>query len=383
LPARRFNNPPVPRLVLDNVTKSFPAPGGRSVTAVDEVSLTVADGELLTLVGPSGCGKTTLLRLLAGLETADSGHIQFDGAEVSTRPPIERDVAMVFQSHALFPHLSAFDNIALGLKLRQVARGEIAARVRETAEWLGVLHCLERKPASLSGGERQRAALGRAVVRRPKILLLDEPLSNLDEPLRRQLRAELVSLRARLELTVVHVTHDQEEALALGDRVAVMRKGRLQQTGTPREVHDAPANAFVAGFLGSPPMNLLHGTVTHREGHLVLKGDETAADGTPSSFILPLSGWRADWFSQNIGRAVLLGLRPEHVKLTDNSGVTARVTAVQYHGNESVLQLDLGGRTLVARAAAGCSLRPGDATACAFDFPRARVFDAATGAALF
>jgi multiple sugar transport system ATP-binding protein len=372
----------MPRIVLAGLSKTFPTPEGSPLVAVADVSLALEGAELLALVGPSGCGKTTLLRLIAGLETPDAGTIQFDGADVTTRPPRERDVAMVFQSHALFPHLSAFDNLALGLTVRRVARAEIASRVRETADWLGVTHCLDRRPAALSGGERQRIALGRALVRRPRLLLLDEPFASLDEPLRCQLRAELARLRARLELTVVHVTHDQAEALALGDRVAVLRKGRLQQTGMPREIHDAPANAFVAGFIGTPPMNLLHGNVAHRDGRLVLAGVADRA-GAPPAFIVPLGGWRADWFSQNIGRAVLLGFRPEQLAPVTAGGFEARVVAGQYHGHESLVHLDLAGRPLVARLAAATALRPGAVARFGCDFQRARVFDAGTGAALF
>jgi multiple sugar transport system ATP-binding protein len=290
---------------------------------------------------------------------------------------------MVFQSHALFPHLTAFDNIALGLRLRRVARAEIATRVRETAAWLGVTHCLERKPAGLSGGERQRVAIGRAVVRRPRILLLDEPFANLDEPLRRQLHTELVSLRARIEATVIYVTHDQTEALAWGDRVAVMRQGRLQQIGTPHEVHDAPGNAFVAGFLGAPPMNLLHGTVTHHAGLLLLVGAPAEEGAGKTGFRLPLGGWRADWFSQNIGRSVLLGLRPEYLTLTDAEGPPVRVIAARFQGCASLLEVDFAGARLAVRGPADCAWRAGDTARLRCDFQHARVFDGGSGAALF
>lgn len=350
---------------------------------MDDVSLAVESGERLALVGPSGCGKTTVLRLIAGLERPEAGSVQFDGEDVTSQSPAQRDVAMVFQSHALLPHLSAFENLAFGLKLRRAAAAEIAPRVHEIAELLGVVHCLDRKPVTLSGGERQRIALGRALVRRPRLLLLDEPFASLDEPLRLHLRSELVRLTAQLKLTVVHVTHDQAEALAIGDRVAVMRKGRIQQIGPPREVHDAPANAFVAGFVGTPPMNLIHGTVTHREGHLVLVGADSDADGVRAHWVLPLGGWRADWFSQNVGRSVLLGLRPEQIALAAAGGVKARVIAVQYQGHETLLRLDLGGRVVTARAPSDCHLQPGESANFAFNFKLARVFDAATGAALF
>ena len=237
------------RVVLEGVTKFFRGPNGETVRAVERVHLAVEDKELLTLVGPSGCGKTTTLRLIAGLEDAESGTISLDGKVVNAVPPKERDVAMVFQQHALYPHLTAFENIGFGLKLRGVAKKEIAERVNETARLLGVIGCLQRKPAELSGGERQRVALGRALVRRPRVLLLDEPLSNLDAPLRRELRRELLRLHRELQLTTLLVTHDQAEALALGQRVAVMNRGAIEQTAPPAELRARPATPFVAEFL--------------------------------------------------------------------------------------------------------------------------------------
>lgn len=378
----------MPRIVLEGVLKSFAGADAKSVTAVDYLSLDVPDRELLTLVGPSGCGKTTTLRLIAGLETPDAGRILFDDKPVTTLPPVERDVAMVFQSHALFPHLSAFDNLAFGLKLRHLPGSEIKSRVREAAEMLGLTHCLERKPGGLSGGERQRVALGRALVRRPKILLLDEPFSNLDEPLRVQMRAELLMLRTQLNMTVIYVTHDQGEALAMGDRVAVLRKGHLQQIGTPRELYEAPANTFVAGFVGSPPMNLFHGTVAHREGHLLLVGAETDPNPPVPAFVLSLGGWRADWFSQNIGRPVLLGIRPECIHLADanvhtGSTVTAVLKSTQYLGARTILHLAVGEHGIVAQTESPCNLQAGQATPLTFHLERTRVYDAVTGVMLF
>ena len=242
------------RVVLENVTKRFHGPNGQAVRAVEHACLVVEDKELVSLVGPSGCGKTTTLRLIAGLEGPDEGTISLNGKVVNASPPKEREVAMVFQSHALFPHLTAFENLALGLKLRRVPKSEVAARVRETAELLGIADCLERKPAELSGGQRQRVALGRALVRRPQLLLLDEPLSNLDAPLRRELRRELLQLHRELGLTTLLVTHDQAEALALGQRVAVMNDGVIEQTATPAELRARPATPFVSQFLDPNPI---------------------------------------------------------------------------------------------------------------------------------
>jgi multiple sugar transport system ATP-binding protein len=373
----------MPRVVLENLTKTFAAADGKSVCAVNDVSLAVADKELLALVGPSGCGKTTLLRLIAGLESAEKGGIRFDGQAVQTWPPQTRNVAMIFQSHALFPHLTGFENIAFGLKLRGVARTEIAERVHAMAEMLGVLHCLNRPPAELSDGERQRIALGRALVRRPEILLLDEPLSNLDAPLRTQMRAEIQDLHARLGMTMIYVTHDQAEALALGDRVAVMCAGRLQQVGPPREIYEAPANRFVAGFMGSPTMNLFPGTIAQRDGQLVFLG-------TAPVFILLLDGERSVAFARHQGQRVLLGIRPEHLTVTTlapphppHPTITAMLKAVEFNGAEVMLRLTVGEEIFQARADANIALAPGQRVSVAFDLRWARGFDAVTTGLLF
>jgi multiple sugar transport system ATP-binding protein len=376
----------MPRIVLEGVLKSFATPEGKTVLAADHLTLAVQDRELLVLVGPSGCGKTTTLRLIAGLEIVEAGQILFDDQPVTTLPPIDRDVAMVFQSHALFPHLTAFDNLAFGLKLRKLPKGEINSRVREMAELLGITHCLERKPGKLSGGERQRIALGRALVRRPGILLLDEPFSHLDEPLRVQLRTDLLALRSRLDMTVIYVTHDQAEALALGDRVAVMCQGRIQQIGTPREIYEAPANTFVAGFMGSPPMNLFHGKVAQHEGRLVLVHATAEPDSSSPAFVLPLGSWRADWFSQNIDRQIWLGIRPESVGLAHNDAksdvvgaIKAIVQSTQYCGTGTILSCLVGKQTIVARTGAQVALHPGQTALLDLDLIQARLYDPATG----
>jgi multiple sugar transport system ATP-binding protein len=380
----------MPRIVLEGVSKSFAGTEGKSITAVDALTLEVKDRELLALVGPSGCGKTTTLRLIAGLETPEAGKIRFDERLVTTLPPIDRDVAMVFQSHALFPHFTAFDNLAFGLRLRHVAKVEINSRVCEIAEMLGLTPVLDRKPGKLSGGERQRVALGRALVRRPKILLLDEPFSHLDEPLRVQMRSELLSLRSRLDLTVLYVTHDQAEALALGDRVAVLRSGSLQQVGSPQEVFAAPANSFVAGFIGSSAMNLVRMTVARIEEGLVLLDAANPSDASQRAFVLPLSDWRMDWFSQNVGRPILLGIRPENISLSHDTGcagatqpTTALVQSTQFTGAETILHLGLGSINLRARIGSLAGFQSGQAVTLAFDLKGARVYDGISGALLF
>lgn len=380
----------MPRMVLEGVSKSFAGTEGKSVTAVDALTLEVKDRELLALVGPSGCGKTTTLRLIAGLETPEAGKIIFDERLVTTLLPMDRDVAMVFQSHALFPHFTAFDNLAFGLKLRHVAKAEINSRVGETAEILGLTPVLDRKPGKLSGGERQRVALGRALVRRPKILLLDEPFSHLDEPLQVRMRSELLALRSRLDLTVIYVTHDQAEALALGDRVAVLRSGSLQQVGSPQEVYAAPANSFVAGFIGSPAMNLVRMTVARCEEGLVLLDAESPSDASQRAFVLPLGDWRTDWFVQNVGRLILLGIRPESISVGQDAvrasatqPITALVRSAQFAGAETILRLGLGSLNLTARVKSPDGFQTGQTVRLAFDLKRARIYDGISGALLF
>lgn len=379
----------MPRLVLEDLTKTFLAPEGKTFAAVDGVSLTVADRELLALVGPSGSGKTTLLRLIAGLESPELGKISFDAQNVTWQSPRDRDVALVFQSHALFPHFTAFQNIAFGLKLRGVPAAEISARVHETATLLGVAHCLDRPPAKLSGGECQRVALGRALIREPKVLLLDEPFANLDELLRAQLRAELPMLRQRFATTIIFVTHDQEEALALGDRVAVIRNGTMQQVGTPREIYERPANRFVASFIGTPTMNLFHGTIAQRESHLVFLGAE-ADDLSLPQFQLELGGARADWFGANVGRTILLGFRPEHISLIGEADaprhpkpLAGTLKSVEFIGSATHCRVQAGERLMTLRVAPNVSLQPGQAVQLVFDVRHAHVFDAVTGAAHF
>lgn len=377
------------RIVLENVSKSFAAPDGATRPAVDGVTLAIADRELVTLVGPSGSGKTTLLRLIAGLETPDYGSISFAGTNVTWSKPKERDVAFVFQSHALFPHFTAGENLAFGLKLRNVTGPEISARVKEVASMLGVDHCLDRHPAKLSGGERQRIALGRALIREPRILLLDEPFANLDEPLRVQFRSEVLRWRERFATSIIWVTHDQNEALAMGDRVAIIRNGALQQFASPREVYERPANRFVATFVGTPAMNLFHGTIMQRESRLVFCGTESD-DITPPTFLLELGGARADWFGANVGRRILLGVRPEHVTITSDAdaesskqSMAARIDSASFLGTRFQCEASIAGRPVTFFAAPDQTVKNGTAIALKFNLHHARIFDAATGVAIF
>ncbi|KAF7598946.1 MAG: ABC transporter ATP-binding protein [Candidatus Dactylopiibacterium carminicum] len=304
-----------------------------STPAVDGINLHVPHGELVTLLGPSGCGKSTTLRLIAGLEAVDGGEIDIGGRRVTRLAPAERGVAMVFQSYALFPHLSVADNILFGLRVRRVPATERAARLQRAAELLGLSTLLERRPAQLSGGQRQRVALGRAIVAEAPVCLMDEPLSNLDAQLRQQMRAEIRALQQRLGMTMVYVTHDQTEAMTMADKVVLMRQGRIEQEGSPAELYERPASAFVAGFIGAPPMNLL-----------------------PVPDDLPLPGGRPphEWW---------LGVRPEHIGLCQpECGLPATLEAVEYLGAESMLicrHADTAQRIAV-RAPGRVSARPGD-----------------------
>jgi multiple sugar transport system ATP-binding protein len=368
------------RLVLEKLAKYFSGARREKIGAVRGLDLTVEDGELLAIVGPSGCGKTTTLRLIAGLETPDAGNIFLDGKSLAGVAPKDRDVAMVFQHHALFPHLTVWENLALGLRLRQFPRAQIQERVKGAAEMLGLTAMLERRPTELSGGECQRAALGRALVRRPRVFLLDEPLSNLDAPLRLQLRGEIARLRRRLGATMIFVTHDQAEALALADWVAVMRDGAAQQVARPLELYQRPASRFVAGFIGSPPMNFFEGALAETNGALVFQ--ERAGAGPAFSVVLTNTGaWR-----QHAGRAMTLGLRPEHILTAAEGQGSGRVQAVlervEPAGAESLFYFSTGNHSFVARRPAEGAAKAGASVALRFNMDHARFFDPVTGAAV-
>ncbi|MGA2173547.1 MAG: ABC transporter ATP-binding protein [Verrucomicrobiota bacterium] len=359
-------------LVLDNVSKCFAGPRRQIVGAVRNLNLSAADGEFLVIVGPSGCGKTTTLRLIAGLETPDGGSLSLDEKPLAGVPPKDRDVAMVFQNHALLPHLTVVENLAFGLMLRRMPREQIAQRVRAAAEMLGLTPLLERKPPALSGGECQRVALGRALARHPRVFLFDEPLSNLDAPLRLQLRGEIAALRRRAGATMVYVTHDQAEAMALADRVAVMKDGALQQAAPPLELYRRPANRFVAGFIGSPPMNFFQGLIDRHNGAVVFRAD--------AGFALPVEADAAKSLEARIGQPVTLGLRPEHI--ADGAGVAALVERVEATGAENFLYCASNGVRFVSRMPAARAAQAGENLALRFDMDHAHFFDPSTGQAL-
>jgi len=350
-------------VTFDHVYKRYSA----DVVAVNDLNLEIQDGEFLVLVGPSGCGKTTALRCVAGLETISEGQLRIGDKVVNDVAPKDRDIAMVFQSYALYPHMSVYDNLAFGLKLRKTPKDEIERRVKEGAGILGLERFLDRKPKALSGGQRQRVALGRAIVREPSVFLMDEPLSNLDAKLRVQTRAEIARLHQRLGTTTIYVTHDQVEAMTMGDRIAVMRDGLLKQVGTPQELYDHPDNVFVAGFIGSPAMNF---ATTRTEGADLMLGNAKLA----------LSGAAAKAAADRpAGSELLIGFRPEHLDVADGRGevvkIPAKVDVVEYLGNEELIHAQTEGNEIVALIPSERMVKAGEQIELAVPLDKLHVFD--------
>jgi multiple sugar transport system ATP-binding protein len=361
------------QVTLENVTKMFD-----QVVAVREVSLTVHDKEFVVLVGPSGCGKSTTLRMVAGLEEITSGTIKIGDRIVNDVPPKDRDIAMVFQNYALYPHMSVYDNMAFGLKLRKFPKAEIQQRVKEAAEILGIQELLDRKPRALSGGQRQRVAVGRAIVRKPQVFLFDEPLSNLDAKLRVAMRAELKKLHDRLSATVIYVTHDQVEAMTMGDRIVIMKDGLIQQVGAPLEVYASPANQFVAGFIGSPAMNFVPATVTGRDGQLFF---------TAPGFSLPVSQSRAKALAAYRDKPVTMGIRPEDLHESNaqdppGSAFEAHVEVVEPIGHEIYLDVMVGGSEIVARVSPDTPVKAGQTIKLSAAVEKLHAFDPQTEKAI-
>ena len=354
-------------ITFDHVVKDY-----GDVHVVKDMNIEIGDGEFMVLVGPSGCGKTTALRMIAGLEEITAGTLKIGDRVVNDVPPKDRDIAMVFQSYALYPHMSVYDNLAFGLKLRKVPKAEIERRVKEAAETIQLGNLLERKPKELSGGPRQRVALGRAIVREPAAFLMDEPLSNLDAKLRVQTRAEIARLHQRLKTTTVYVTHDQVEAMTMGQRIAVMNAGILQQVGSPQVLYDQPANRFVAGFIGSPSMNFVDVTVTDGQ----LKG--------PGDWSMPVPAGRREAMSN--GQKVVVGFRPEHLEVgqagSDKGSFRARADVVEYLGNEELLHVNAADQDVVAIVNSSHRVRPGDIVELALPLDKVHVFDSDTGEAI-
>jgi multiple sugar transport system ATP-binding protein len=346
--------------------------------AVNDLNLEIGDGEFMVLVGPSGCGKTTSLRMIAGLEEISSGTLRIGDRVVNDVPPKDRDIAMVFQSYALYPHMSVRENLAFGLKLRKVPKADIERRVNEAAETIQLQKLLDRKPKELSGGQRQRVALGRAIVREPAVFLMDEPLSNLDAKLRVQTRAEIARLHQRLETTMVYVTHDQVEAMTMGTRIAVMNEGLLQQVGTPQKLYDEPVNRFVAGFIGSPSMNFVDVTV---EG----SGDSARLNG-PGDWSVPTPARLRGIAGEIAGKKMVAGFRPEHLEIgetgPDAASFRARAEVVEYLGSEELLHVSAADQDVVAIVSSEHRVRPGDVLDLVLPLAKLHLFDAETGAAL-
>jgi multiple sugar transport system ATP-binding protein len=363
------------QVVLKDINKKFD-----EVHAVKDVNLTIRDKEFMVFVGPSGCGKTTTLRMVAGLEEITSGQISIGERVVNDLPPKDRDIAMVFQNYALYPHMSVYDNMAFGLKMRKFPKPEIQKRVQDAAEILGIQDLLKRKPRQLSGGQRQRVAVGRAIVRHPQVFLFDEPLSNLDAKLRVQMRVELKRLHERLETTAIYVTHDQVEAMTLGSRVVVMKDGWVQQVGEPLEIYSRPANRFVAGFIGSPAMNFLSVRLSESGGALHAA---TEAPGLKIRVPAPL----AQRLGPYSGQVVTLGIRPEDLRVgsgadSDDLAVDATVEVVEPLGAEILLDTTVGGHSVVARVDPGVRTRPHEKIRLVFVPERIHFFDNKTEATI-
>ncbi len=346
-------------IILRNLTKSY----GKGEPVLEGINLEVHDQEFMVLVGPSGCGKSTILRVVSGLEDIDDGEILIDDRVVNDVPPRDRDIAMVFQSYALYPHMTVYENIAFGLRVRKHPKEKIDGLVREAADTLSLSSMLEKRPGQLSGGERQRVALGRAIVRKPKVFLFDEPLSNLDAKLRVQMRAEISALHERLRITTLYVTHDQVEAMTMGERITVLRDGLVQQVDKPMGLYSNPANRFVGEFIGSPPMNVLPARWTGTE----LQVGESRIPSTPETITL---------LANHVGREVFVGVRPELVEIqSEGEGLPARVELVEPMGGESNIYLTMGGRRLIARVDGLPSLRMGDDVRIRMPAGQAHFFD--------
>ena len=361
-------------VVYEHVTKEF-----GDVIAVNDLNLNIDDKEFIVLVGPSGCGKTTALRMLAGLEEVTKGEVKIGDRVVNDVPPKDRDIAMVFQSYALYPHMSVYDNMAFGLKLRKTPKQDIKRRVQEAAEILGIQDMLNRKPRQLSGGQRQRVALGRAIVREPKVFLFDEPLSNLDAKLRGAMRSEITKLHQRLNTTFIYVTHDQIEAMTMATRIAVINKGILQQLDTPQTLYDRPDNMFVAGFMGAPAMNFFKAKVRKDDGHLMIEG---------GSFKVPVTLERKS-YANYIDKPVIMGLRPEDVYNPafvptgiHAAPIDAKVDVTELMGNEISLYLVAGQDNIVARVDPRTDFRMGDKVQIAFNMDKIHLFDPDTEKAI-
>ncbi|MBC2606222.1 ABC transporter ATP-binding protein [Pelagicoccus albus] len=365
---------------LSKLLKVYPNRKGEDVRAVNQIELFIKDREFMVLVGPSGCGKSTSLRMIAGLEEISGGEIKIDGNVINEVAPKDRDIAMVFQNYALYPHMSVYENMAFGLKRRKLKKTEIERRVKEAAQILGIEDLLQRKPFALSGGQRQRVAVGRAIVRKPKVFLFDEPLSNLDAKMRVSTRAEISKLHARLAATMIYVTHDQVEAMTMGDRICVMNDGNIMQVAEPLEIYNQPANMFVASFIGSPPMNLVAGTITQEADALYF-----SADNSPLK--VRLSNVLAEPAANYLNKPIVLGIRPEDIQDTRDLADyepehTAQVVVdvAEPMGNETILYLSSGQQSLIGRIRSDVLIRSNQSLSVRLDLSKAHLFNPDTQA---
>ena len=360
-------------VLLKDITKVYD--GG--VKAVDKVNIEVSDQEFVVLVGPSGCGKSTTLRMIAGLEDITDGDLFIGGKRMNDEAPKDRDIAMVFQNYALYPHMTVYDNMAFGLRIRKFPKAEIEARVKEAAQILDIEELLERKPKALSGGQRQRVAVGRAIVRKPKVFLFDEPLSNLDAKLRVQMRAEISSLHTRLNATMVYVTHDQIEAMTMGDKIVVMKSGIIQQIGTPLKLYNDPINRFVAGFIGSPPMNISPADIVEEGGKILAKEDGL-------TLVIPKD--RQEVLKSYVGKKLYIGVRPEDLIFTKKPEVNnlkASITVIEPLGNETHLYIDTKENQFIARSLPENDYHVGDEVNFTPTMEKVQFFDFETERSLF
>jgi multiple sugar transport system ATP-binding protein len=368
------------QVILENVTKSY---DGKE-KAVNDANFTVENEEFVVLLGPSGCGKTTTLRMVAGLEEITAGTVKIDGRVVNDVEPKDRDIAMVFQNYALYPHMTVFDNMAFGLKLRKFPKPEIQSRVTEAAKILSIESLLDRKPKQLSGGQRQRVAVGRAIVRNPKVFLFDEPLSNLDAKLRVQMRSELKKLHANLQATIIYVTHDQIEAMTMADKIVIMRSGLIQQIGGPHEIYNQPANVFVAGFIGTPPMNFVNGTIIKKDKHLVLREKAGGFElRIPDNIANKVDGW--------VEKDVIFGIRPEDIydklfavgEKDAGNVVAADIDVTEPLGNQTLLHIKLGEALCVASVNPQTTAKEGTKIDVVVDMTKMHLFDPSTEKAVY
>ena len=353
-------------LRIQQISKIYP----NGVQAVDDFSITVNEHDFIVLVGPSGCGKSTVLRMIAGLEKATEGKILLDGTDISDVSPRDRNIAMIFQNYALYPHMTVFENMAFGLKLRKVPKDEIKRKVEEVAGILDITHLLNRKPKALSGGQRQRVALGRAMVRNPDVFLLDEPLSNLDAKLRTTMRSEIIKLHRRLDATFVYVTHDQTEAMTMGDRIVVMKDGHIQQVDTPQRLFNFPANVFVAGFIGSPQMNFINSKVVKYENKYFIEFSGSLMS-VPQRFMDKIKDYE--------NKEVIMGVRPEDIIIEEKSEVKASVDIMEVMGSEAYVYLKLNdGSKLIAKTGSGVNFNVGDEVGIKANPDKIHIFDKET-----